>query len=183
MNTRIPKISLIGAVTDNGMYALNGKMPWEARGQKLKEDLKRFQQLTTGNIVVMGRETLRSMGNKPLKQRVNIVVSRSLRSAGSCLIEKSVLSALKLADVLAEGREIFVIGGAPVWSEALPYASKAYVTEVHKTFNEKPDDDAKYFPFFLDPEDKSPLRESDRKRVHELEAGVTVSFVTYQRNA
>ena len=65
-------LSIIVAVAANGIIGNNGQMPWH-----ISEDLKRFRRITTGHPVVMGRKTFESLGNRPLPNRTNIVVSRN----------------------------------------------------------------------------------------------------------
>ena len=64
-------ISIIAAVSKNGVIGVDNKLPWN-----LPEDLKRFKELTTNNVVIMGRKTYESIG-KPLPNRINIVVTRN----------------------------------------------------------------------------------------------------------
>ncbi|RYZ66217.1 MAG: hypothetical protein EOP09_13030 [Proteobacteria bacterium] len=65
------KIRLIAGVSQNGVIGLDNQLPW-----KISEDLKRFRQLTTGGVVVMGRKTFDSIG-RPLPNRENWVLTRS----------------------------------------------------------------------------------------------------------
>ena len=64
-------ISIIAAVSKNGVIGVDNKLPWN-----LPEDLKRFKELTTNNVVIMGRKTYESIG-KPLPNRINIVITRN----------------------------------------------------------------------------------------------------------
>jgi dihydrofolate reductase len=98
-------------------------MPWH-----LPDDLRRFKEVTMGKPVVMGRRTWESL-RRPLPGRRNMVVSRDL-SYTACGAEvcPSLDAALARA---AEAAEIFVIGGAALYAEALPRAARLYLTEVH----------------------------------------------------
>lgn len=99
----------------------------------IKADLRRFKELTTGNTVVMGRKTLLSLPNgKPLKNRENIVLSRNcdlqVEGAEVCGSKEELFE-------LIRGREkVFVIGGASVYNELLPYCERAMLTEIDAQF-------------------------------------------------
>ncbi|MFA6300866.1 MAG: dihydrofolate reductase [Candidatus Paceibacterota bacterium] len=117
-------ISIISAVAKNGIIGVKNGLPW-----KLSGDLKYFSKITTGKIVLMGRNTFLSIVNvlgKPLPNRRNLVLSgKKDEIAGAEVLNnwEKVLS-------LAKTDEIFVIGGASVYKQALPYADKLYITEV-----------------------------------------------------
>jgi dihydrofolate reductase len=116
-------LSLIVAMADNGVIGREGRLPWH-----LSADLKRFKHLTMGHAIVMGRRTYESIG-RPLPGRRSIVVSRNaaFRPAG-VEVADSLDKALRLA---AGDDEIFVIGGASLYREALARAERLYVTRVH----------------------------------------------------
>ena len=95
----------------------------------LPKDMKFFRETTMGHTVVMGGNTLRSFpGQKPLKNRVNIVLSRG-QVRDDCVIVRS-YEALKAAIKNREDEDVFVIGGGEVYKELLPYCHGAYVTKV-----------------------------------------------------
>ena len=116
--------SLIVAVAENGVIGQDNALPWH-----LPNDLRHFKQLTTGHPVVMGRRTFESIG-KPLPGRPNVVVTRQAdwRAAG-VEVAHSVPNALALAATL--GADVFIIGGAEIYRQALPAADAIYLTEVH----------------------------------------------------
>jgi dihydrofolate reductase len=125
------EIALIVAVADNGVIGVDGGLPW-----RLPADMRRFRQTTMGHHVVMGRLTWLSLG-KPLAGRTNIVVSRDpeLRVDGvprndGCTVVPSLDAAIDLARAAGE-KELFVIGGAGLYREALPRADRIYLTRVH----------------------------------------------------
>lgn len=127
-------ISLIVAFSKNYVIGNNGKIPWEIEGEK-----KRFKDLTTGNVVIMGRRTYEEIG-RPLPNRTTIVLSHTRNfDAENCMTAKSLPEALRLAD----GREVFIAGGAKIYEEALPLVEKMYITEIDATI---PGDT--YFPDF-----------------------------------
>ena len=119
-------ISIIVAVAENNIIGANNQLIWH-----LSDDLKRFKALTTGHSIIMGRKTFESIG-RPLPNRHNIVVSRnkSLQIEG-CTVVSSLQDAIALC---VEDSEVFVIGGGELYRQALPLASKLYLTKVHKSF-------------------------------------------------
>jgi dihydrofolate reductase len=98
-------------------------------------DMKFFRETTTGNVVVMGNKTLQSFpGGKPLKNRVNIVLSKSACKREDCIIVNS------LDELFEELKEydddkIYVIGGASIYNLLLPYCSEVLVTKVDAVGN------------------------------------------------
>ncbi len=95
----------------------------------LPKDMKFFRETTMGNTVVMGGNTLRSFPNqKPLKNRVNIVLSRG-QVRDDCVIVRS-YEELKKELKARKNEEIFIIGGGEVYRELLPYCHRALVTKV-----------------------------------------------------
>ncbi|MEM0900019.1 MAG: dihydrofolate reductase [Pseudomonadota bacterium] len=122
-----PTISIIVAVSENGIIGRDGDMPW-----KLSSDLKRFKALTSGHPVVMGRKTFESIG-RPLPNRTNIVVTRSKAwSAENVTIAPTLDNAIEQAreSLSKPNYEIFIIGGGQIYAQAMPLADKLYITEV-----------------------------------------------------
>ncbi len=116
-------ISLIVAVSQNGVIGNRGQLPWQ-----LSADLRRFKQLTMGHTLVMGRLTYESIG-RPLPGRVSIVVSRNSESAwDGCLVAPSWKQAIEMAP---PDRELFAIGGRQIFEAALPDTQRLYWTAVH----------------------------------------------------
>ena len=114
----------IVAVDKNGAIGKGGKLPWH-----YSADMKFFKETTTGNAVVMGHNTWRSL-KKPLPNRLNIVLSRQsdIEPQESLLVLRSVESVLSTARVLET--DLYVIGGEQVYQSFLPYIDKWIVTEV-----------------------------------------------------
>ena len=95
----------------------------------LPKDMKFFRETTMGNTVVMGGNTLRSFPNqKPLKNRVNIVLSRG-QVRDDCIIVRS-YEELKKELKSRQNEELFIIGGGEVYRALLPYCHRALVTKV-----------------------------------------------------
>lgn len=115
-------LSIIVAVAQNRVIGNQGQLPWH-----LSEDLKRFKRITMGHPVVMGRKTHESIG-RPLPGRQNIVISRQPGyRADGCDVVGSLAAALAAID---GAEEVFCIGGAEVYREALPMADRLYFTRV-----------------------------------------------------
>lgn len=116
-------VSVLAAVADNDVIGRNNDLPWH-----LPKDLQWFKRLTTGHAIVMGRRTFESIG-RPLPNRRTIVLSRSERFAPAGVeTAPSLAAALELA---SDETEVFVVGGATVYAEALPRADRLYLTRVH----------------------------------------------------
>ena len=95
----------------------------------LPKDMKFFRETTLGHVVVMGGNTLRSFPNQnPLKNRVNIVLSRG-QVRDDCVIVRS-YDELKAEMKRYENQDVYVIGGGAVYKELLPYCHEALVTKV-----------------------------------------------------
>jgi dihydrofolate reductase len=116
-------LSCIVAVAENGVIGRGNTLPW-----RLPADLKRFQKLTTGHTLIMGRKTFESIG-RPLPGRTSIVLTRDAAYDHPGAV---VLHSLEEALERCRGEaEVFAIGGAAVFREALPRAQRLYLTRVH----------------------------------------------------
>ena len=114
-------ISLIVAYAKNHVIGNKGCIPWRIKGEQ-----KRFKELTTGNVVIMGRRSYEEIGH-PLPNRMNIIVSNTKKfEADNCMTAGSLEEAIRLAG----DREIFISGGARLYEEAMPLVQKMYVTEI-----------------------------------------------------
>lgn len=126
-STDVP-VAMIAAMASNGVIGVDNQLPWY-----LPEDLKFFKAMTQGKPLVMGRKTFASIG-KPLPGRLNIVVTRDTAFAAPGIrVCHDLESALTLADqqaVIDDAEEIMVMGGAQIYRQAMPYASRLYLTEV-----------------------------------------------------
>ena len=97
----------------------------------LSEDLKRFKSLTTGHPVILGRKTLATFpGGRPLKGRRNLILSRSADFAPEGAEVFSDVETLRAA----APEDSFVIGGASVYRQLLPWCDTAYVTKIDRAF-------------------------------------------------
>lgn len=159
-------IHLIYARAANGVIGLNNRMPWH-----LPEDLAHFKQLTNGHPVVMGRKTWDSLPERfrPLPGRTNIVVTRNSDwQAAGVLRANSLEEALHAA--AQHGDTVWVMGGAQIYTQALPLADAVEVTIIHQDF----DGDA-HAPV-LGAEWQEAARED-----HVSTQGLPFSFVRYTR--
>lgn len=119
-------ISLIVAIGENRVIGFENKMPWH-----LPADLAYFKKVTTSHTVIMGRKTFQSIG-KPLPNRTNVILTRDIHfSANGCLVIHSVEEALEMG----KDQDIFVIGGAEVYKQFLPFVDRAYITKIHESFH------------------------------------------------
>ncbi len=157
-------LTLIVARARNGVIGRDNTLPW-----RLPEDLAHFKRTTMGAPVIMGRKTWESIG-RPLPGRRNIVVSRN---AGLRLEGAEVAGSLEDALRLCVGVEqVFLIGGAQLYAEALPSADRLIVTEIDADI----EGDA-YFPQ-IDPQR---WIVTERERHHSEANGFDYAFVTYER--
>ncbi|MBX3264491.1 MAG: dihydrofolate reductase [Labilithrix sp.] len=154
-----PRLALVVAIADGGVIGKDGGLPW-----RIPEDLQHFKATTMGHAVIMGRKTHASIG-RPLAGRRNIVVSRTADAFDGCELARSLEEAVALARTTDE--EPRIIGGARLYEEALPLATRVFLTEVHRAV----DGDA-FFHL-----DRSGWRETSR-RAAETEG---VEFVTLER--
>ena len=123
-------LSIIVAVAKNNAIGKDNKLLWH-----LPEDLKRFQKITEGKTVIMGRKTFESLPGV-LKNRKHVIVTGDKKfqvtdniDVNICYNMDSVLHKYSSGD-----EEIFIIGGESVYRQAMPYCKKIYLTVVEKVF-------------------------------------------------
>ena len=121
-------ISIVVAIAENGAIGYKNDLLWH-----LPADLKRFKEMTTGHSIIMGSRTFRSLPKGALPNRRNIVLSRTQQDFPGAEWAASPEVALEL---VGEEAEAFVIGGAQVYEQMLPYTDKIYLTRVHADFPE-----------------------------------------------
>ncbi len=100
----------------------------------IPEDMKFFRETTSGKVVVMGRKTFESLPQKPLKNRVNIVLTRNRAFEATGVIVVGGLDELLSVLRKYKQEDIFIIGGGQVYADLLPYCDKIYVTRIEKEF-------------------------------------------------
>jgi dihydrofolate reductase len=133
-------ISLIAALTENRVIGKSNDLPWH-----LPDDMKYFMQTTLGHHVIMGRKNYESIPAKfrPLANRTNIVVTRQEEyEAPGCIVVNSIPAAIDIAIDNHEG-EVFIIGGAEIYSQSLAFTNRLYLTEIQTSL----EGDA-FFPMF-----------------------------------
>lgn len=121
-------IVMIYAATKSGVIgnSSTNNMPWP----RLKKDMQFFKEKTTGGSIILGRKTFESIGNKPLPNRENIIITRQDISFDGCKIAHSLGEALGMATK----DRIYVIGGAEIYKLAMPIVSKIYQTTVKQDY-------------------------------------------------
>ncbi len=160
------KIAMIAAMTKNRTIGFENDMPWH-----LPDDLKFFKSVTTGKPVIMGRRTFESIGNRPLPNRQNLVISRQADYKPEGVeVFNSVDAALSN---LSNVEEVFIMGGGQLYNMMLPEADKLYLTLINATINGDT-----YFP------DWTKLAWNELERVHhpkDERHAYEFDFVTLER--
>ena len=161
----LPNLSIIAALSDNRVIGRDNGLPW-----RLPADLAHFKRLTMGKPIIMGRRTWESLpGLLPHRTHVVVTRDRDYRARGGFVVH-SIEEAIAFA---GDADEMMVVGGATIYAQALPLASRMYLTLIH----ERVDGDV-VFPDF----EQADWRETSRER-HEADARNphAYSFVTLER--
>ncbi len=162
----LPNISIIVAIAKNNAIGKDNDLIWH-----ISDDLKRFKALTSGHTVIMGRNTWNSLPRRPLPKRRNIVLTHDVTFA-----EEGAEVAHSLQQVLEMVRdeeEAFIMGGAAVYRQFLPFVNHIYVTWVWQDF-----DADVYFPVI----DMSVFAKVSESEVFvDAESGLRFSYADYQR--
>ena len=158
-------ISIIVAIGENRVIGKDNQLIWH-----LPADLKRFKQLTMGHAMLMGRKTFESIG-KALPGRTTVIITRDKNYFKvNCLVADSIEHAFELCK---NDNEIFIIGGAQIFEEAILFADKIYLTQIHQSF-----DGDVFFPEFENDHWKITFREdhkADEKNKYDY------SFIDYEK--
>lgn len=151
-------IALIVAYANNYVIGNQGCIPWKIKGEQ-----KRFKELTTGNVVVMGRRSYEEIG-RPLPNRMTIVISNTKNYDDTNV---KTVRTLEEAIEIAGDKDIYISGGARLYEEALPMIEKMYITEINLNI-----EGDTYFPLF----DKNKFT----KEINQMFDGdIPYSYVTY----
>lgn len=118
-------ITLIAAVAQNRAIGFENHLIYH-----LREDLRRFKQLTTGHTVLMGRHTFESLPKGALPNRRNIVLSQTMQHFEGCDTFASLEEALWHCTA---DEQVFVIGGQTIYEQTLPLADRLCMTEIDDT--------------------------------------------------
>ena len=160
-------LSIIVAKAKNNIIGKDNKLIWH-----LPADLKRFKQLTSGHVIIMGRKTFESLGTV-LPNRKHVVFTQNNDFVVDNENVEVVHSMLEIKEYIDNDEENFVIGGAMIYNLLMPHVTKMYVTEINQDFEGD--------TFF-------PKINEDVWKVTEREKGVTdennkleYEFVTYER--
>lgn len=162
----LPNLVLIAALARNGVIGINNTLPWH-----LPEDMKHFREATRGKPIIMGRKTWESLPDtfRPLPGRHNIVVSRNpTYQADGATVVSSLTAAL---DAAVNADDVFVIGGAELYRQALPLARRMVLTRIEQDF----EGDA-HFPSFTDAD-----WQMTRQDAHVSNNGLPFSFIELVR--
>lgn len=161
---------IVAAGTD-GSIGIGGNLIW-----RIPADLRRFKALTMHHPVVMGRKTWESLPKSPLPGRLNIVLTRraNYEAPGAVVVGsvEEALAAISAGD--GDSSEAFVMGGAEIYREFLPFVSRIYLTEIDDKY---PDADAR-LPLVWKEEGWSVTERSDAATTPEC---ITYRYVTYER--
>lgn len=161
-----PEIAIIVAMASNRIIGVNNTLPW-----RIPADLQHFKILTMGHHMIMGRKTFDSIG-KPLPGRTTVVAThnRELQISG-CIMAHTLEEAIAAC---ADDERLFIVGGAELYTQALPLAGTLYITEIQQAV----EGDA-HFPVF----DKTEWLEVSReKHSQKTPQPLEYHFITYRRN-
>ncbi|MGN1148262.1 MAG: dihydrofolate reductase [Lachnospiraceae bacterium] len=159
-------IALIVAYTRNRVIGNKGQIPWRIKGEQ-----RRFRELTTGNVVIMGRKSYEEIGH-PLPNRFTVVVSNTASfEEENCTTAASLKQAIEKAQRLRPGENIYISGGAGLYREAIDLVEKMYITEVDADI-----EGDTYFPEF---DTNLFVKEIDER----VEGEIPYTYVTYTRKA
>ena len=166
-------ISLIACIAQNGAIGYQNQLLYY-----LRQDMLRFKTLTTGHTIIMGKMTYLSLPNGALPNRRNLIVSQTMKqraneAKATYEVFNSLNEAIERSKVQGEN-EVFIIGGAMLYRNALPYATRLYLTIVEDI----PQQADCFFP--LTAEETEKLQEQGWKKVKEethSEGNLTFRFV------
>lgn len=160
-------LSIIVAKAKNNIIGKDNKLLWH-----LPEDLKKFKELTTGHVIIMGRKTFEALG-KVLPNRKHIVFTQNPDFKVNDENVQIVHSLLEIQEYIESEEEGFVIGGAMIYNLLMPYVSKMYVTQINKEF----EGDA-FFPKIDETKWKEVKRE---KGLKDKESNLEFEYITYEK--
>ena len=160
-------LSIIVAKAKNNTIGKNNQLLWQLSG-----DLKRFEEITTGHTIIMGRKTFESLG-RVLPNRKHIIFSQNPDFKVDDPNVEIVHSMLQIQEYIENDEENFVIGGAMIYNLLMPYVTKMYVTQIDKEF----EGDA-FFPRI----DEEKWKEIERiPGIKDEENSFNYEFITYEK--
>ena len=124
-------ISIISALAENRVIGSKNGLPWH-----LPADFKYFKEKTLHKTIILGWNTFKSIGEKPLPNRKHIILSKEdVALPEDCYLAKSIDEALEITKKISpENSELMICGGAQVYKQFLPLADRLYLTYIHHTF-------------------------------------------------
>jgi dihydrofolate reductase len=125
--SRTQKIAIVVAISENNGIGKDNQLLWH-----LPADLKHFKEITTGHAIIMGRKTFDSIG-RPLPNRLNLVVSKSVQNIDGCVVFESIEAAIQFAQEQNQ-TNLFIIGGDSIYKQALHLCHKLYLTRIQHSF-------------------------------------------------
>jgi dihydrofolate reductase len=157
------KLSVIAAIASNGVIGRDNALPW-----RIPEDLRHFKGLTMGHHLIMGRKTYESLG-RLLPGRTTVIVSHNQDySVPGAIVVDSLGKALQAC---GSDQEVFVVGGAQLYLDALPLADRLYLTLIDAEFSGD---------VFFPPYDQAQWQETSREPGQTAD-GLSYCFATYSR--
>ena len=157
-------IGLIVAYTKNRVIGNKGAIPWRIKGEQ-----RRFRELTTGNVVIMGRKSYEEIG-RALPNRFTIVGSRTANfEAENCVTVPTLNDAIEYAKKNRPDENIYLSGGAGIYKEGLPLAEKLFITEVDAVI-----EGDTFFPEFDESKYEKTVDE-------EVDGEIPYAYVTYTK--
>ena len=156
--------TIVVAISENHVIGKDNQLLWY-----MPADLKHFKDITTGHTVIMGRKTYDSVG-KPLPNRRNIIITRQPLTIAGCEVVNSIEQALSLCK---DEAEVFIVGGAEIYKQAMSLTDRIYLTIIHKEF-----EGDSFFPEINASEWKEVFRE-DHQPDHKNP--LSYSFITLER--
>ena len=159
-------IAIVVAVAENNVIGKNNQLIWH-----LPADLRFFKNLTMGHPIIMGRKTYESIG-KPLPGRTTVIITRQHGfEAPGCIVVNSIDEAISEARTIDQ--EVYIIGGAEIYKQALAKTDNIYLTRVHHNF----DGDT----FFPELDEAEWEMESEEKHEPDEKNMYSYSFITLKR--
>ena len=156
--------TIVVATSQNNVIGKDNKLLWH-----LPADLKHLKEITTGHTVIMGRKTYDSVG-KPLPNRRNVIITRKNATIDGCEVVHNVEDAFAICRTEAE---VFILGGAEIYRQAMHLCDRIYLTIVHKDF-----DGDSFFPVI----DKEEWKEVSREDHQPDEKNkLPYSFITLEK--
>src|SRR3989338_436288 len=161
-------ISMISAMAENRVIGNKNKMPWH-----LPADFKYFKEKTLNKTIVMGLNTFKSIGEKPLPKRKHIILTndKNYKVPENCVVALSIDEALKM---IKQDEDVMICGGASIYKQFLPLANRLYLTYIHQNF-----EGDTFFPEFNMNEWQEESREDHQPEEPSINSGQGKNLYSY----